>query len=462
MKKTASILVVEDEEKMRELLQKILSTEGYVVQTTSNGSAALSMIEENPFDIVLTDVKMPGLGGIELLKAIKGISPETYVIIMTAFGTIDSAVEAMKQGAYDYISKPFKMDEIRILLKKILDEKALRHEVDTLRREVKRRYQYSNIIGKSKSMQEVFELIERVSDGKSTVLIQGRSGTGKELVAKAIHYNGPRKNNPFMAVNCSAIPETLLESELFGHVKGAFTGAVTTKTGLFEEADGGTLFLDEIGDLSLAMQVKLLRVLQDFEVRPVGSTKVWPVDVRIISATHKDIDEAVEQGEFREDLLYRLKVVPLHMPELAERRDDIPLLAEHFLGEYAKKNHKQKKRFAPDAMDYLVSMSWPGNIRQLNNVVELCAVLCTSEIIPMSLTRQSLQEKPVQIQTLREAKQAFERSYLTGVLRITNGHVANAARIAGRNRTEFYKLLNQYNIDPVQFRVKKTDGKQEE
>ncbi len=450
MKKTASILVVEDEEKMRELLQKILSTEGYVVQTTSNGSAALSMIEENPFDIVLTDVKMPGLGGIELLKAIKGISPETYVIIMTAFGTIDSAVEAMKQGAYDYISKPFKMDEIRILLKKILDEKALRHEVDTLRREVKRRYQYSNIIGKSKSMQKVFELIERVSDGKSTVLIQGKSGTGKELVAKAIHYNGPRKNNPFMAVNCSAIPETLLESELFGHVKGAFTGAVTTKTGLFEEADGGTLFLDEIGDLSLAMQVKLLRVLQEREIKPVGGIESRKIDIRLIAATHQDLAEKIKQGTFREDLYYRLNVINITIPPLKDRPEDIPLLARHFMDLYAKENNRSGMTISREVFEAFMNYPWTGNVRELENIIERAVILCKdNEITLQDLPPQFLKEGKEGLEKedlTRLSLEELEKVHIKRVLDSVGGHKMKAAEILKVDRRTLYRKLQSYNL----------------
>ncbi|PIV82823.1 MAG: hypothetical protein CO150_02000 [Nitrospirae bacterium CG_4_9_14_3_um_filter_53_35] len=450
MNKSASILVVEDEEKMRELLQKILLTEGYLVQTASNGSAALSMIEEHSFDIVLTDVKMPGLGGIELLKAVRGISKETYVIIMTAFGTIDSAVEAMKQGAYDYISKPFKMDEIRILMNKILDEKALRHEVNSLRREVNRRYQYSNIIGKSKGMQEIFELIERVSDGKSTVLIQGRSGTGKELVAKAIHYNGPRKDKPFMAVNCSAIPETLLESELFGHVKGAFTGAVTTKTGLFEEADGGTLFLDEIGDLSLSMQVKLLRVLQEREIKPVGGTESKKIDIRLITATHQDLAEKIRQGTFREDLYYRLNVINIIIPPLKDRPEDIPLLARHFLNLYAKENNRSGMTVSREVLEAFINYPWTGNVRELENIIERAVILCkgneiTLEDLPphfLKESRESLEKTDLSSLSLDEV----EKEHIQRVLESVGGHKMKAAEILKIDRRTLYRKLQSYNL----------------
>ncbi|MEK6776269.1 MAG: sigma-54 dependent transcriptional regulator [bacterium] len=450
MEKSASILVVEDEEKMRELLQKILSAEGYLVQTANNGSAALSMIEKNPFEIVLTDVKMPGLGGIELLKAVRGISTETYVVIMTAFGSIDSAVEAMKQGAYDYISKPFKMDEIRILMNKILDEKALRHEVDSLRREVNRRYRYSNIIGKSKGMQEVFELIERVSDGKSTVLIQGKSGTGKELVAKAIHYNGPRKNKPFMAVNCSAIPETLLESELFGHVKGAFTGAITTKSGLFEEADGGTLFLDEIGDISLAMQVKLLRVLQEREIKPVGGTESRKIDIRLIAATHQNLMEKIKQGTFREDLYYRLNVININIPPLKDRAEDIPLLARHFLDLYAKENNRSGMTISREVLEAFMNYPWTGNVRELENTIERAVILCNGNEItlqdlpPLFLkeSKEGLERQDIARLSLEEV----EKEHIKHVLESVGGHKMKAAEILKVDRRTLYRKLQSYNL----------------
>ncbi len=293
-----------------------------------------------------------------------------------------------------------------------------------------------------------------------SVLISGATGSGKEVIARAIHDASNRKEQPFIAVNCGAIPEQLLESELFGHEKGAFTGANIRHQGLFQAANGGTIFLDEIGDMPLALQVKLLRVLQDFEIRPVGSTRTFPIDVRLISATHRNLEEAVENGEFREDLYYRLRVVPLDIPDLAQRLDDIPALVEHFLESYAAHNKQDKKRFSPDAIDYLKQMSWPGNVRQLINVVELCATLSKSKSISISLVKKAVHDKPLEMQTLKEAKQEFERNYLVSVMRITQGHVANAARIAGRNRTEFYKLLNQYNIEPDTFRSKQLSDKQ--
>ena len=307
-------------------------------------------------------------------------------------------------------------------------------------------------------MADIVDLAELVGDSNVTVFISGATGTGKEVIARAIHSFSSRREEAFIAVNCGAVPEQLLESELFGHEKGAFTGASSKHDGLFKAANNGTLFLDEIGDMPLSLQVKLLRVLQDFEVRPVGSTRSYPVDVRIISATHQNLDLAVKEGDFREDLYYRLKVVPVNMPALAERREDIPLLAAHFLQIRAKQNKSKAKHFAPDAMDYLLAASWQGNIRQLINVVELCVTLSKTEVIPLSLVKTALQDQPAPLQTLKDAKQEFERNYLISVLRLSQGQVANAARIAGRNRTEFYKLLNQHNINPVDFRNKSEES----
>jgi two-component system response regulator GlrR len=451
--KTAAkrILVVDDDEDVLSLLETWLSGGGYEVKTAASGEEALSQIGINQPNLVITDLFMNGMDGMELLTEIHRENPLLPVIMFSGQAQIPDAVKATHLGTLAFLTKPVKKD---VLVEQV--DKALRiasdpRTVDSFA---------ENIIYRSRQMKEVVELAKLVADNDVTLFITGKTGTGKEVLAKVIHDASSRYEKRFIAINCSAIPEQLLESELFGHEKGAFTGANIRHEGLFQAANGGTLFLDEIGDMPLALQVKLLRVLQDFQVRPVGSTKPHPVDVRIISATHKDIDEAVKQGDFREDLYYRLKVVPLHIPELAERRDDIALLADHFLEKYASQNHKKKKHFAPDAMDYLVSMPWPGNVRQLVNVVDLCATLCSTDTIPLHLTKQALQDEPGRIQTLKEAKHAFERAYLISVLRITNGHVANAARIAGRNRTEFYKLLNLHKIDPTHFRIKKEDVKQ--
>ncbi len=450
MTRPASILIVEDESKMRDLLKKILSGEGFRVQITGNGNDALALIREIPFDIVITDVKMPGLDGIELLKAVKKIASQTYVIVMTAFGTIDAAVEAMKHGAYHYLSKPFKMDEIRFLMKKILEEKALREEVLHLRREVTRRYQYHNIIGKSKAMREIFDLIDKVAQGRSTVLIHGKSGTGKELVAKAIHFNSPRKNRAFVPVNCSAIPETLLESELFGHIKGAFTGALLNKPGIFDEADGGTLFLDEIGEISPAIQVKLLRVLQEREIKPVGGTESRKVDIRLIAATNRDLLEQVRQGKIREDLYYRLNVISIHLPPLKERAEDIPLLVRHFLPRFARENNRPDMTLSREVLEAFMSYPWPGNVRELENMIERAVILCkgneiTLEDLPPQFHRGTL-EDPHSKNLVRLSLKEVERAHIKRVLESVGGHKVKAAEILQIDRRTLYRKIQSYHL----------------
>lgn len=472
----AQILVVDDEEKMRNLLKKVLVKQGFSVRTAPNGIDALGKVKENPFDIVIADIRMPEMNGMEVLKAVKEIRPEIYVIIMTAFGSIDSAVEAMKKGAYDYITKPFKMSEISIVVGKAFEEKRLREEVASLRKEVRSKYKFDNIVGKSKVMQDIFDLIRRVSDSKSTVLIYGKSGTGKELVAKAIHYNSPRKDKTFVAVNCSAIPETLLESELFGHVKGSFTGAVATRKGLFEAADGGTIFLDEIGDISPAMQVKLLRVLQEREIRRVGGPETIKVDIRLIAASNQNLEEAVKRGEFRDDLFYRINVISIVLPELKDRQDDIPLLANYFLEKYSQGEKKEIKSISKEAMNLLLNYHWPGNVRELENVIERAIALGNhSEILPGDLptsisgvvavvrlgTHQEMQTGGLspnirdseKISAVRETLpenatiEELERDYIARVLKNTKGHKINTARILGIDRRTLYRKLKKYNLE---------------
>ncbi len=445
MNPSISVLIVEDEDRMRELLHKIIAREGYQVEEAPNGNAALACFEDRIYDIVLTDIKMPGINGIELLKEIKKISPRTYVIIMTAFGTINSAVEAMKQGAYDYISKPFKLDEIQILIRKIIEERALRQEVDHLRKEVRRRYRFTNIIGKGKKMQEVFDLIEKISQGKSTILIHGKSGTGKELVAKAIHYNSPRRNKPFVPVNCSAIPETLLESELFGHIKGAFTGAVASHAGLFEEADGGTLFLDEVGELSPAIQVKLLRVLQEREIKPVGGTENRKIDLRLITATNQNLHQMVQEGTFREDLYYRLNVIPIALPPLNVRTEDIPLLVRHFIARFGEENQRPGMTISREALEALMNYSWPGNVRELENILERAVILCrgseiTGEDLPPHLLEESA-EKHRGTDRLHLPLREVEMAHIKQVLESVGGHKLKAAEILQIDRRTLYRKL---------------------
>lgn len=437
------ILVVDDDQEILTLLTNWLTKEGFNVNTAMSGEQALAEIAGNSPNLVITDLYMNGMSGMQLLTAIHSDNPLFPVIMLSGQAQIQDAIKATHLGCSAFLTKPIDQTELVNQVRQVLRLTKDRKSGDGFAR---------NVLYRSKQMVELLELAETVADSNVTVFISGATGTGKEVIAKAIHEGSSRRNYPFIAVNCGAIPEHLLESELFGHEKGAFTGANTRHEGLFMAANGGTLFLDEIGDMPLNLQVKLLRVLQDLEVRPVGSTKSYPIDVRIISATHKDLEKSVHEGEFRVDLFYRLKVVPLQMPALAERSEDIPLLADHFLQQYADRNSKRIKHFAPAAVEYLMASIWPGNIRQLINVVDLCATLCKTDVIPLNLVKKALQDRPRQIKTLKEVKQACEKNYLVSVLRISSGNVANAAKIAGRNRTEFYKLLGQHNLDPSDYR----------
>lgn len=450
-KSKVKVLIVDDDDDVLNLLENWLVNEKYDVKRAVSGLEALNQVGIYAPDVVITDLFMEGMDGMALLTELHNDNPLLPVIMLSGQAQIPDAIKAMHLGTSAFLTKPINQNEFLDTVRKVTPshtDKSLLNEFT------------KDIIYKSKEMSDIIEMASLVADNDVSVFISGSTGTGKEVIAKAIHEASSRRNHRFIAVNCGAIPEQLLESELFGHEKGAFTGANVKHEGLFQAANGGTIFLDEIGDMPLAIQVKLLRVLQDFEVRPVGSTKTYPIDVRLISATHKNLEEAVENREFREDLYYRLKVVPLDIPDLAARRDDIPVLAEHFLAKYAKSNKHEPKRFSPDAIQYLVSMPWPGNVRQLVNVIDLCATLSKNKSIPLSLVKKAVHDDPIHMQTLKEAKQAFERGYLLSVLRITHGHVANAAKIAGRNRTEFYKLLNQYNIEPAAFRDKKTVEKE--
>lgn len=445
LKKNYSILIVDDDQEILTLLSNWLTREGFSISTATSGEQALAEVKASKPNLVITDLYMNGMSGMQLLTAIHSENPLFPVIMLSGQAQIADAIKATHLGCSAFLTKPIEQSE---LVNQVMQ--VLRLAKDTKSGDGFAK----NVLYRSKLMSDLLELAESVADTNVTVFISGATGTGKEVIAKAIHDGSSRKERPFIAVNCGAIPEHLLESELFGHEKGAFTGANTRHEGLFMAANGGTLFLDEIGDMPLNLQVKLLRVLQDLEVRPVGSTRTYPIDVRIISATHRDLEMAVHEGEFREDLLYRLKVIPLHMPTLSERSEDIPLLADHFLQQYADKNHKRVKHFAPAAIEFMMAASWPGNIRQLINVIDLCATLCRTEVIPLSMVKKALQDRPAYIKTLKEVKQECEKNYLVSVLRISSGHVANAAKLAGRNRTEFYKLLSQHNLNPSDYRHK--------
>ena len=440
----AKLLVVDDDEDMLRLLESWLRKVDYDVHTASSGAEALAQIEITKPDLVLTDLFMEEMDGMALLRRIHDSNPLMPVIMLSGQAAIPDAVKATHLGTSAFLTKPVDRE---VLLGEIAKH------ISSFERNRNHDLFAKAIVHRSALMSELLEQAELVAAGDITVFICGETGTGKEVLAKAIHEASSRKDAPFIGVNCGAIPEQLLESELFGHEKGAFTGANTKHEGLFKAADGGTIFLDEIGDMPLGLQVKLLRVLQDFEIRPVGSTSNIPVNVRVISATHNNLEELVAKGEFREDLYYRLNVVPLEMPALRARREDIPLLLDHFLAQQASKTGKNRKYFEDAALDYLVSASWPGNVRQLVNVVELCTTLTKGDEIALTMVQRALREEPVQMQTLKEAKLETERKYLVGVLRMTQGNVASAARIAGRNRTEFYKLLTTHGIDAADFRV---------
>ena len=445
------LLVVDDDADMLRLLTMRLTAAGYRVTPVTSAEAALTQLQIERPQLVLSDVRLPGKDGLALFDEIRALHPSLPVILLTAHGTIPDAVEATERGVFTYLTKPF---DGKALLDKIAQALLLSAPAHPARRGSLDAWQ-SRIISRSGRMAETLADARLVASSDASVLLRGESGTGKELLAQAIHQASARAGKPFIAVNCGAIPEALLESELFGHVKGAFTDAVSNHKGLFQAADGGTLLLDEIGDMPPALQVKLLRVLQEREVRPVGSSQSIPVDVRIISATHRDLEAAMADGEFRADLYYRLNVVSLTLPPLSERREDIALLANHFLVTLAAKYGKRLSGFAPEALKAMTTAAWPGNVRQLYNVVEQVCALSTTPLAPLALVQRALRSPSVQVATFAEAKQRFERDYLVGLLKLTDGNVADAARLADRNRTEFYRLMQKHGLTPGHF---KADG----
>ncbi|MBI4057631.1 MAG: sigma-54-dependent Fis family transcriptional regulator [Elusimicrobia bacterium] len=457
-KKSERILVIDDEPGMCRLLETILGEAGYQVVSFSNPIQALKAIERDSYNLVITDIRMPKVNGMDLLKAVKTSSPKTPVVLITAHGTVESAVHAMKLGARDYVAKPFQNDEIRMVVEDVLEKQRLIEENRRLKTELASRYQFGQIVGKSPKMQQIFQLISQLAQSDATILIQGESGTGKELVSRAIHFNSSRNAQPFMAIHCGALPETLLESELFGHIKGAFTDALKDRKGLLESAEGGTIFLDEVGDMSPPLQVKFLRFLQDHEVRRVGSTESRKVDVRVIAATNKNLKREVEQEKFREDLYYRLAVVPLHLPPLMERKEDIPLLVEHFLDKASKKSGKADLNLEPKTLQTLLDHNWPGNIRELENAIEHAVALSTdshltSEHFPPSLFEGSSYPDPSSLEKLayREAKQkvqeSFEKTYLTKLLNRAKGNITHAAQMADMDRKNLQELLKKNNLN---------------
>jgi two-component system response regulator GlrR len=450
----ASLLLVDDDPDLLRLLSIRLKANGYDVSAVDNAQRALATIANSRPDLVLTDLRMEGMDGMALFHEIQASYPGLPVIILTAHGTIPEAVGAVKRGVFGYLTKPYDAEELLRHVERALTlhgaSGSTQAGVGQLWRE--------DIVTRSSLMEDLLAKAQRVAAGDASVLIQGESGSGKELLARAIHRASPRANQPFVAINCGAIPETLLESELFGHTKGSFTGAIADQRGLFVAADKGTLFLDEIGDMPLPLQVKLLRVIETREVRPIGATRSIPFDVRIISATHRDLAREKESGTFREDLYYRLNVVTLKLPALDERPEDIVLLADHFLKKLAPRYGRDKAAFSPEALELLVKAKWPGNVRQLFNVVEQSIALCPTEIIPQTFVEQAIQVEMHEMTSFEDARKRFERDYLTRILKLTRGSVTQAARLARRNRTEFYKLLQRHGIEAAVF---KSDTKQQ-
>ncbi len=445
-----------------ESCQRILEEEGYEVETAMSGKEAFEKMKAHPFDIVITDLKMPEIDGMEVLKTLRNEYPDVIVIMITGYSTVETAVEAMKLGAFDYIPKPFTPDEVSVVVKKAIEKKTLLLENIYLRQELQEKYGFHNIVGKSKKMQEIYRIIVKVAMTDSTVLIYGQSGTGKELIARAIHFNSARREKQFVPVDCAVLSENLLESELFGHIKGSFTGAITTKPGLFEVADGGTLFLDEVGNISLSIQAKLLRVLQEREFTPVGGTKAKKVDIRLIAATNKDLEKMIKEETFREDLYYRLNIVPIYLPPLRERQEDIPLLAIHFLKKYADGMGKNIKGFTPEAMEKLMKYSWPGNVRELENVIERTVVMIEDEMVkPGHLLLPGMQEKeisekqiPMTSEELKEIKkhvrekavEEIEKAFVLKALERHQWNVTKAAEEVGMLRPNFQALMRKYNL----------------
>ena len=453
------ILVVDDEQANRQFLQELLTLKGYEVMTAGDGLAGRALLEEMPFHVVLSDLKMPKMSGVELVRQLKEISPSTVGIIFTGHATIENAVDAMKAGAYDYITKPFHADEILVVLERALEYQRLNRENMSLRRQLKAKYKFENIISDHEKMLAIFEIVEKVADSDSTVLVYGESGTGKELIARALHYNSHRQDKPLIPINCGAIPEELLESELFGYEKGAFTGAASSRIGRFELAHTGTIFLDEIGEMSPSLQVKLLRVLQEREFERVGGTRTIKVDVRIIAATNKDLEAMVEKNEFREDLFYRLNVIPIELPALRERRSDIPLLVQHFMEHFNAQKHRDIEGVLPEALERLTAYHWPGNVRELENVIERITILKGSGVIALEDLPEKIMRSfksggmvpnidvPDEGLDFDAVVQTFEKHLLTRALDKTHGVKAKAAVLLHMNRTTLVEKVKKLRLE---------------
>jgi len=453
------VLVVDDEPGMKEFLKIMLEKMGYQADAADSGEDAIKRLEQGKYKLVICDLKMPRISGMEVLRRSKEVNPEVPVIMITAFGTAESAVEAMKLGAYDYISKPFKVDEIQLVINKALEKARLLEENIQLKRELKNKYGFHQLIGLSEPMRKIYEIIRQTAPTKSNILISGESGTGKELVAKAIHYNSPRRNHPLLTVNCASIPESLLESELFGHTRGAFTGAYQSKRGVFELADQGSIFLDEISEMTPGLQAKLLRVIEDKSFRKVGGEQELKVDVRIIAATNRDIEKEIKTGRFREDLFYRLNVIHIHLPPLRERKEDIPILAQHFLEKYSAEMKKPIRKISKEAEEMLIKYHWPGNVRELENVIERAVSMEKTEaILPESITEKvrcpenvldlaSSFQIPSQGINLEKTMENLERKMLKEALLQSRGNQTRAAELLGLSFRSFRYRIKKLGID---------------
>jgi DNA-binding NtrC family response regulator len=447
------LLLVDDQKSVRTTLKITLNRVGYHVEEASSGENALPLLERKTYDLVITDLKMEKVDGMAVLQKVKELSPQTEVIVITAYGTIDSAVQAMKIGAYDYITKPFEPEEIVLMVNKALERKTLTERVKILEEQVRERYKFENIVGNSTKMREILKLVTQVCQTDSTILILGESGTGKELIAQTIHNNSNRKDKPFVIVNCSALPEGIQDSEFFGHVKGAFTGAIKNRKGLFEEAHQGSIFLDEIGEISPTTQAKLLRFLQSGEIRRVGDNRSFHVDVRLIAATNKDLQQAIKEKTFREDLFYRLNVIPIKLPTLRERTDDVPLLINHFMEKYRAKMHKPIRLISKDTIDLLTRYDWPGNVRELENVIERAMALATGEILlPENLPWHIQGEEPLPGSTPSKSLSSFvslaenERTYILEILQQCAGNKKKTARILKISKSTLWRKLREYGL----------------
>ncbi|SPP65265.1 sigma-54-dependent transcriptional regulator [Nitrospira lenta] len=442
------ILVVDDDEGLLHLLKMRLSAEGFAVTSCTTGHEALVEAKKKMFDLAVTDLRLHGEDGLDVTEELLRIHPQLPVIILTAHGSIPNAVEAMQRGAFGYLTKPFDDKELKATIEKALSQQRMSKEIQRLKSLVKELYGLENVVARSPAMQRLFQQIAQVADSDATILLFGETGTGKEVMARVAHTNSRRSKGPFVALNCAAIPEALFESELFGHVRGAFTSAHGAKKGLFQSANGGTIFLDEIGEMPLSMQVKLLRAVQEREVREVGSELSTKIDVRIIAATNKDLGEAVKNGSFRNDLYYRISVVPLFIPPLRDRRDDIPLLAQHFLKISNQRANKDVRGFTPTALHRLMVNPWPGNVRELENAIEKAVVMTRQDMITPDLLPSVGVSPDTPLKPLTEAKEEFERTYLKNVLQLTGGNISRAAQFAGRYRADFYKMLRKYGLHP--------------